>query len=441
MASTKEQPSRRHDEKHWPKPGALILDKKSSRTYTCGGLLGEGGFARCYEVTDSTEQRFAAKVIRKSSLTNQKQKHKLFAEIKIHQMMSHPSIVKFYTVFEDDLNVYMLLELCENKTLVEMLKARRRLREEEVRFFMWHLLDAVRYMHDNRVIHRDLKLGNLFLTSHSRLKVGDFGLAAILRHDGERKNTICGTPNYIAPEVLFDKNGHSYEVDMWSLGVIMYTLLIGRPPFQTDDVKAIYRNIRNNKYDFPSKIDISSEARDVINSLLTSQPENRPSVAEVLAHPFFSKFRIPETLSDSFLARSSVHTDAMLPDRNLANDINLNNNCGESKMLKEVTNQRNLPVFITKWIDYSNKYGLGYQLHDGTVGVYFNDSSSILMSSEKRSLEYLSYEICANGPRIRKRTFPLETPPKELEKKVILLRHFGGYMQQNLFKQAEVTAL
>lgn len=123
-----------------------------------------------------------------------------------------------------------------------MLKKRKRLTEPEVRYFMWQLLDAVRYMHNHRVIHRDLKLGNIFLTGDMRVKIGDFGLAASIKKDGERKRTICGTPNYIAPEVLFDtQNGHSYEVDIWSLGVIMYTLLVGRPPFQTKEVKAIYK--------------------------------------------------------------------------------------------------------------------------------------------------------------------------------------------------------
>jgi polo-like kinase 1 len=104
----------------------------------------------------------------------------------------------------------------------------------------------LKYLHSHRIIHRDLKLGNLFLNDQMEIKLGDFGLATKLDFDGEKKRTICGTPNYIAPEVLEGRAGHSYEVDIWSLGVIIYTLIIGKPPFETTDVKATYRRIKMN---------------------------------------------------------------------------------------------------------------------------------------------------------------------------------------------------
>lgn len=165
----------------------------------------------------------------------------LYAEIKIHRSLAHPNIVRFQECFEDDDNVYMTLELCTSGSLMDMLRRRRRFSECEARFFLVQLIGACHYMHIHQVIHRDLKLGNLFLDSNMNIKVGDFGLAALIENPGERKKTICGTPNYIAPEVLFDTaNGHSFEVDTWSIGVILYTLVIGRPPFQTKDVKEIY---------------------------------------------------------------------------------------------------------------------------------------------------------------------------------------------------------
>ena len=149
----------------------------------------------------------------------------------------------------------MTLELCPSGSLMDMLRRRRRFTEMEARVFMIQLIGACHYMHTHQVIHRDLKLGNLFLDSRMNIKVGDFGLAALIENPGERKKTICGTPNYIAPEVLFDTvNGHSFEVDTWSIGVILYTLVVGRPPFQTKDVKAIYKFVPTFLCRLPSLI-------------------------------------------------------------------------------------------------------------------------------------------------------------------------------------------
>jgi serine/threonine protein kinase len=163
----------------------------------------------------------------------------------VHRTMIHPNIVRFIEVFEDEENIYMILELCQNKSLMDMLRRRKRFTEPEVRYFLLQLLGALKYMHGKNVIHRDLKLGNIFLDRNMNIKIGDFGLAALLMDENERKKTICGTPNYIAPEVLFnsgkDGNGHSFEVDLWAVGVIMYAMLVGKPPFQSTDIDSIYR--------------------------------------------------------------------------------------------------------------------------------------------------------------------------------------------------------
>jgi polo-like kinase 1 len=120
------------------------------------------------------------------------------------------------------------------------------------------------------------------------LKLGDFGLASKLDFDGEKKRTICGTPNYIAPEVLEGKSGHSYEVDIWSLGVIIYTLIIGKPPFETSDVKTTYKRIRMNAYSFPEHVPITDAAKDLISKILIGDPTARPTLDDILNHDFFT---------------------------------------------------------------------------------------------------------------------------------------------------------
>lgn len=277
-----------------PSPPGIIRDSIRSVAYTRVGFLGEGGFARVYEVLDARGGRHAIKCVAKTSLKSKKSRTKLYAEIKLHRALQHPNIVGFEECFEDDDNVYMTLELCEVGSMMDMLRRRKRYTEPEARFFLIQVIGACQYMHSHQVIHRDLKLGNLFLDREMNVKVGDFGLAALIEKPGERKKTICGTPNYIAPEVLFDTaNGHSFEVDTWSIGVILYTLVVGKPPFQTKDVKTIYKRIRDNKYEFPPERPISPDAQNLISAILTPIPEERPSLIEILEHPFFTQGIIP----------------------------------------------------------------------------------------------------------------------------------------------------
>ena len=258
------------------------------RKYIKGRLLGKGGFAKCYEfINQENDHSSAAKIIPKKSLVKSRAKQKLISEIKIHKSLHHPNIVAFEHYFEDSENVYLLIEICLNQTLNELLKRRKKLTELEVQCYAVQIIKALKYLHSHRVIHRDLKLGNLFISDKMEIKVGDFGLATKLEFDGERKRTVCGTPNYIAPEILEGKTGHSYEVDIWSLGVIMYTLIIGKPPFETNNVKETYKRIKMGNYSFPENAVISEPAKDLIQSILVLDPIKRPKLDEILAHDFF----------------------------------------------------------------------------------------------------------------------------------------------------------
>lgn len=276
---------------------------RGGKEYNRGLCLGEGGFARCFQIKDDTGRVFAAKTIAKASIKNEKTKNKLLSEIKIHKSMSHPNVVQFVDCFEDDVNVYILLEICPNQSLMDLLKRRKLVTEPEVRRFMVQIIGAIKYMHSRRVIHRDLKLGNIFFDPEMNLKVGDFGLAAVLPPGKSKKYTICGTPNYIAPEVLAGKSmGHSFEVDTWSIGVMMYALLFGKPPFQSKEVKEIYERIKVNNYSFPQDSNVSEDAKSLITDILSTNPLRRPLLDEILQHPWF-KGPFPDSLSTDILTR------------------------------------------------------------------------------------------------------------------------------------------
>jgi len=511
--------------KHNHPPPPLVM-KSEKKTYTRKNILGEGGFAVCYEVVDEKGNTYAAKVVSKQTLKGEKQRTKLIGEIRIQKSLHHQNIVRFYDVFEDSENVYMIIEICRNHTLVELLKKRKRLTEPEVRFYMLQLIAATIYMHKKHVIHRDLKLGNLLLDDNMDLKIADFGLAAMIQHEGERKKTICGTPNYIAPEVLFDSgHGHSYEVDIWSLGVIMYTLLVGKPPFQTREVEAIYKKIKENNYSFPPDLDISNDAKNLISQILDKVPENRPTLEEMRQHPFLTTQPIPKSIPKSAFTTIPVFHEEKPPFPDINEEEDKENEYEEDKKEEEekvkskkssqkkdplsrgyfarcftgssrgpsershmepakakALNQKyaraninknknqvatsgnildivyrnicqafednennveppeivgpieNPKVFISKWIDYSNKYGLGYQLTNSCVGVYFNDSTSIILSADEEHFEYLYYTKENDQPVMQKAQYTIENYPSDLHKKVTLLKHFKVYMNENLYK-------
>ncbi|CAB1441904.1 unnamed protein product [Pleuronectes platessa] len=296
----------------------VLVDPRTMKRYTRGRFLGKGGFAKCYEITDmETKEVFAGKIVPKSLILKQHQREKMTSEIAIHKSLDHSNIVGFQGFFENEDFVFVVLEICRRRSLLELHKRRKAVTEPEVRYYMTQMLKGVHYLHDNRVIHRDLKLGNIFLNDEMEVKIGDFGLATKIEFDGERKKTLCGTPNYIAPEVLC-KKGHSYEVDIWSLGCILYTLLVGKPPFETSCLKETYNRIKKNNYTIPWHINPAAAA--LIKRMLHADPAQRPNIAEVEADEFFTSGYVPTRLPTTCLTVPPASPSPPPPRRSSARD-------------------------------------------------------------------------------------------------------------------------
>lgn len=497
-----------------------IVRTRTGRDYRRGTFLGEGGFARCFQMKDLLGKIFAAKTVAKASIKNEKTKTKLLSEIKIHKSLKHPNIVNFIDCFEDDVNVYILLEICPNQSLMELLKTRKRVSEPEVRFFMVQIVGAIKYLHLRRVLHRDLKLGNIFFDPQMNLKIGDFGLASVLPlGENARKYTICGTPNYIAPEVLGGKSvGHSFEVDIWAIGIMMYALLVGKPPFQAKDVQVIYERIKKTEYLFPADKPISYEAKVLIQDLLSLNPLNRPTIDEVLQYEWFkgafpdktlgvslsstpggleqiSKAQsainftntkasagiyTPKTKNPVEILRSDLQSEqprALLPQLLSPGDtkskyqeveptkfstsnkkINFNSTYSTTiKRLNQICfetyqNMRRLeyskhelldtmvlplcenPTLISKWVDYSNKYGFLYQLNTDDIGVLFNDENTILKLSDLDRFFELIYHENEGWTCIESST---THPPSQSKKQLEIVDFFAKYMNSNLSKVSD----
>ncbi|EZA62672.1 serine/threonine-protein kinase polo [Ooceraea biroi] len=460
-------------------PG-VIYDAKTGKSYMKGRFFGKGGFAKCYEITESkTHQVFAGKIVPKSLMTKSNQREKMLQEITIHQTLNHRHIVGFHGSFDDSHNIYIILELCRKRSMMELHKRRKALSECETRYFMKQILDGVFYLHQHKIIHRDLKLGNLFLNDELQVKIGDFGLATRLEHEGERKKTVCGTPNYIAPEVL-TKIGHSFEADVWSIGCIMYTLLVGKPPFETASLRETYARIKQVQYKTPTHI--GKPAMNMVSNMLQLNPSKRPSVPRLMKDVFFTSGYMPTSLPLSCLTMPP-RLDMLEShcNRKPLGEMNLNgfseqdiiacrvpNSPRKVKPAAEITDTQRASfdikmmlctlkeqlaavlktkparetaslademtdpaaqpvVWISKWVDYSDKYGFGYQLSDDGVGVMYNDGTRLIMLANGFNIHYINRE----GDELY---YTVKEYPSNLEKKMKLMNFFLKYMNEHLMK-------
>ncbi|XP_034038858.1 serine/threonine-protein kinase PLK3 [Thalassophryne amazonica] len=516
----------------------VVTDSRTGRSYSKGKLLGKGGFARCYEMTDLTNNKmYAVKVIPQSRVSKPHQRDKITNEIELHRALSHKHIVKFSHHFEDQENIYIFLELCSQKSLAHIWKARHTLMEPEVRYYLRQIISGLKYLHSRGILHRDLKLGNFFINENMELRLGDFGLAAKLETVEQRKKTICGTPNYLAPEVL-NRQGHGTESDVWSLGCVMYTLMCGNPPFETLDLKETYKCIKEVRYNLPSSL--SPAAQKLISNILQKNPRDRLTLDQILNHDFFTKGFTPDKLPASScvmvpelhppspakkfftkmakslfskkkakaekspceekdekdisklvsgIVKCSINrqisyktvgpNEVPSPSGHLVSSVPLEQTAAEEESRKSISRSfkgtmasstepcddvltpaavtesvlkvlnsclgtmpaatRNPPclsrpqsfLWVTKWVDYSNKYGFGYQLSNRSIGVLFNEGTHLSLCDKRKTVHY----CLTNNKHF---TFPANSLPEQLRSQKQIVELMANYMEQNLMEGGDL---
>lgn len=287
--------------------------------------LGRGGFAVVYRVTNFlTGEDYALKAIPKEKVSKPKKLSKLRSEISIQKSLNHPNLLKSYDTFEDTLNYYIVLELCPNNSVKDRIKAAGRLSEDETASILKDVIQGLIYLHDNQIIHRDLKPENFLFGKDGNVKIADFGLSTRLYFPDERKHTVCGTPNYLSPELVSPSfKGHSYEVDIWAIGVSAFAMLTGHPPFESTKKTITYENIKNCQYHFPYDFRISPISKDFIQSILKINPEKRPSALDLLTHAFIRMAK-PLSVTLKNLTNSNNQNDAKSSNINQENNENNN---------------------------------------------------------------------------------------------------------------------
>ncbi|PAV63324.1 hypothetical protein WR25_25452 [Diploscapter pachys] len=275
---------------YW-RPGNVIVSPARDE-YFITKFLGKGGFAECYSVRTRPCERdfdFAMKIIDKTRVKDVSLS-KIYREIRLHGHTDHPNIVKLYKSFEDERHFFLLMELCRDETLLCLINRSegRGLPEVISAAYMREILSAVQYLLAKRILHRDLKPGNVFIGKNGGVRLGDFGLA--IEMEQANPHSFSGTPNYLAPEIL-NKKGHSEKSEVWALGCTLFCMLTTKPPFETDHLENTYKRIRQNDYSFHKHPYISKTARNFIANCLEPDPILRPTVNQLFYHAWMVQYQ------------------------------------------------------------------------------------------------------------------------------------------------------
>ena len=253
--------------------------------YQLKGVLGQGNYSIVREAVEKTSgNQVAVKCIDKGKLTKEDEEA-LAIETSVLEELDHPNIIKMFDRFEETKSYYIVTEYMSGGELFDRIVKKEYYSEEDAQKVVKLLGHSLKYIHDKGIVHRDLKPENILMASSkddAAIKIADFGFA---RKVADGLKTACGTPGYVAPEII---NGQPYgkAVDMWSLGVIIYILLCGYPPFYNQNQAQLFQQIRSGKFEFDSPYwdPVSEQAKDLIRGLLTIDPKKRLTVDDVLSH-------------------------------------------------------------------------------------------------------------------------------------------------------------
>ena len=267
--------------------GIFTKDSDLKKAYTIGKQLGSGNFAvvkKCVRKSDNV--KCAVKIIDKSKVEDMAD---IEREIEIMEMIGeHKHVIKLYQIFDEPKKMNLVMELVTGGELFDRIVARGNFTEKDAAKILGQVLDALHHMHALKVVHRDLKPENILMADASDdapIKIADFGLARLVSAKDMMK-TACGTPGYVAPEILKNKGYDSGAVDLWSTGVILYIMICGFPPFYEEELPKLFDQILNARYDFPSPWwdSVSPDAKSLVKALLTVDTDKRLDAKGAMEH-------------------------------------------------------------------------------------------------------------------------------------------------------------
>lgn len=260
--------------------------------FDIGRPLGKGKFGHVY-LTREKKSKFivALKVLHKEMISAHGVEQQVRREVEIQTHLRHPNILRMYAYFHDEHRIYLVLEYASNGSCFSVLQRQYNCRFSEplTATYIKQITNALIYLHEKKVIHRDIKPENLLISSKGDIKIGDFGWS--VHAPSSKRTTLCGTLDYLPPEMVKGCE-HNEKVDLWSLGVLCYEFLVGKPPFETDSYEQTYKKIENAQYRIPSFV--SPLANDLISKLLVVDPNERLRHENIISHPWIEQNQLTQ---------------------------------------------------------------------------------------------------------------------------------------------------
>ena len=268
-------------------------------------LLGKGAFGKVILSQKKSNQKlYAIKILKKKDVIENDQLEHTKAEKAILQHMNHPFLVGLEYAFQTEAKLYFVLEFMQGGELFQHLRKAKRFSEKQAKFYACCIILALGHMHNKNCLYRDLKLENILLDTNGYAKLTDFGLAKFLTSE-QKALTFCGTPEYLSPEVILGR-GHNRPTDWWSLGILIYEMIFGIPPFYTANHNEMYKRIIRENFTFKSGVQISEDGKDIITKLLIKDPAKRlgsqADSLEILSHAWFADFDVSKLLEKKLKA-------------------------------------------------------------------------------------------------------------------------------------------